>query len=129
MIRGDVYFNQTNPKENYSTNFIAGGIVTTDAISYINFSRSNPTELKKELNIINEFYKENEELDISIERLGQVVFVKTYYRNQLYESKFIDFDYLSMDDKYVYVGMVANAQTIARFYNVKLELNGKARQA
>lgn len=129
MLRGDVYFNQTNPKENYSTNFIAGGIVTTDAISYINFSRSNPTELKKELNIINEFYKENEELDISIERLGQVVFVKTYYRNQLYESKFIDFDYLSMDDKYVYVGMFANAQTIARFSNVKLELNGKARQA
>ena len=49
------------------------------------------------------------------------MFVKTYYRNQLYESKFIDFDYLSMDDKYVYVGMFANAQTIARFSNVKLE--------
>ena len=129
MLRGDTYLNQDNPNENYSTNYIAGGMITTDAISYINFSRSNPTELNKELNIIDEFYKENEELDISIERLGQVVFVNTTYRGKTYKSQYIDFDYLSMDDKYVYVGMFANNQTLVRFSNVILEIKGKAKEA
>ena len=129
MLRGDVYFNQENPNENYTTNYIAGGLVTTDAITYVNFSRSNPTELDKELNVINEFYKENEELDISIERLGQVVFVDTIYRGEKYSSKYIDFDYLSLDDKYVFVGMFANNQTIVRFTNVKLEIKTLAKEA
>ncbi len=129
MLRGDVYLNQTNPIESYSTNYIAAGIITTDLISYVNFSRSNPTELNKELNVINEYYKEGEELDITIERLGQVVYVNTIYRGVSYKNQYIDFDYLAMDEKYIYVGMFANKQTIVRFSNVELEIKNKAKEA
>ncbi len=129
MLRGDTYFNQDKPNENYSTNYIAGGLLTTDQVTYVNFSRSNPTELNKELNVINEFYKTNEELDISIERLGQVVFVNTIYRGKKYSTKYIDFDYLSLDEKYVYLGMFSTKCTLVRFENVVLTLNGTAKEA
>lgn len=129
MLRGDSYLNQEVKNESYSTNFIAAGLITTDASTYVNFSRPSPTEINKEMNVYNDFYNQNDELDIIIDRLGQVVTVKTTYRGKEYVTKYIDFDYLAMDPEYVYVGMFATKQTIARFSNVKLEITGNAKEA
>lgn len=118
MLRGDSYINQAEFNESYQTNFIASGLITTDASTYINFSRSNPTEIIKELNVINSFFKVGDELDFEIERLGQVVTVKTIYNNKTYENKYIDFDYLNLDQRYIYVGMFSANTTVINFSNV-----------
>lgn len=126
MLRGDSYINQEELNESYQTNFIAAGLITTDASTYINFSRSNPTEINKELNVIDSFYNVGDELDFKIERLGQVVTIKTIYKNKEYENKYIDFDYLNLDQKYIYVGMFSTNTTVVEFSNVVFEYKNDA---
>ena len=129
MLRSDVYINQIPNVENITTNYIATGILNTDIISYIIFDRKNPTELDKGSNTIEKFYELNDEADITIERLGQVVFTTFVYKGVTYKREFVDFDYLSIDHNYVYCGMFSTGGTLVEFSNVSFEITGKAKEA
>ena len=129
MLRSDSFINQDCSNENITSNYIAPGILTTDKISYIIFDRKNPTDLEKGTNILEEFYKLNDEADIVIERLGQVVFTTLFFRGKIYKKQFVDFDYLSVDHDYVYCGMFATGGTFVEFSNVSFEITGKAKEA
>ena len=129
MLRSDAYINQEEPNINYNTNYITASLLTTDKVTYANFSRSNPTELDKGEPILASFYELGDELDLSIIRLGQVVNVKLIYKNKTYERQFVDFDYLSKDLYYIFVGMFSTSGTLVEFSNVQFKLNGLAKEA
>ena len=121
MLRNDCYLNQSTPLVTYNTNYIASGLLTTDAQTYLIFSRDNPTDLKKGDNILPYFYKKDDELKLSIERLGQVIKCKIIYEGKEYYKEFIDFDILSLD-KYLFVGVFATKGTLIKCSNLKFEL-------
>ena len=128
MLRNDCYINQEENNESYNTNYVASGFITTDVQTYLIFYRDNPTELKKANNVLPEFYG-NVECKLRIERLGQVITAYLEYDGKTYKEEFIDFDILSLDNKYLFIGMFSNGGTIVEYSDVKFEITGKAIEA
>ncbi len=129
MLRSDAYINQDKPNMSYQTNHISSGIVTTDGVSFIIFSRESTTDLDKGDYNFEGFYKENDELDLKIVRLGQVIEAYCNYKGKEYKRVFTDFDITSVDLNYLFVGMFANNGTVVEFTDVNLKIDGKAIEA
>lgn len=129
MLRSDSYINQDKPNMSYQTNYIASGIITTDGVSFIIFSRESTTEIVKGDYHFDGFYKENDELDLKIVRLGQVIEAYATYKGNEYKRVFTDFDITSVDLKYMFLGMFANNGTLVEFSDVNLTIDGKAKEA
>ena len=87
------------------------------------------TEIVKEPNIIDGFYKKGDILDLRIERLGQVVFVDVTYNGITFKKTFTDFDYASIDKDYIYVSMFATKGTVGEFSDVTFKITGDAKEA
>ena len=95
QLRDDIYINSTY-KRVIASNYVSAGLITSDASTNIIYSRVSPTEIIKENNYINEFYKEGEELELKLERLGQKITVSVLYRNKEYNKDFFDFDLVKL---------------------------------
>ena len=128
MLRDDSYID-FNFKRNITTNYVASGLLTSDGTTNIIFSRSLPTELTKEPNVINRFYKEGEELDLSLERIGQRITINVNYLGNEYQKHFYDFDITKIDKDYIYVGLFSTRGTIIEYSDIKFEITGKSKGA
>lgn len=129
MLRGDAYLPQETKSEGRINNYIASALLTTDALTYAIVSRIMTTEIVKEPNVIDGFYKKGDILDLRIERLGQVVFVDVTYNGITFKKTFTDFDYASIDKDYIYVSMFATKGTVGEFSDVKFKITGDAKEA
>ncbi len=129
MLRSDSYINQNKPNMSYQTNHISSGIVTTDGVSFIIFSREATTELDKGNYNFDGFYKENDELDLKIKRLGQVIEAYCKYNDKEYKKVFTDFDITSVDLNYLFVGMFSTNGTVVRYSDLYFNIDGKTIEA
>ena len=126
QLRDDIYINSTY-KRVIASNYVSAGLITSDASTNIIYSRVSPTEIIKENNYINEFYKEGEELELKLERLGQKITVNVLYRNKEYNKDFFDFDLIKTDNDYIYICLSASKGVIIEYSDVKFEITGKAK--
>ena len=126
QLRDDMYIN-ADYKRNITSNYVCAGLITADASTNIIYSRLSPTEIVKENNFINEFYKSGEDLNISLERLGQKITVNITYRGKEYNKNYFDFDLIKTDNEYMYICLMASKGVIVEYSNVKFEITGKAK--
>ena len=126
QLRDDIYINAD--KGCVASNYISAGLVTADASTNIIYARTGTTEIIKEPNVLNEFYKENEEAHFELERIGQRVSVKVIFRNKEYIKHYYDFDLTKIDNKYMYIGLSAS-KVLVEYSNVKFEITGAAKEA
>ena len=78
-------------------------MITTEKDSFLITSRETTTEVKRYNQV--PLYKENDEIDLSILRIGQKIEINIIYNSKPYSKNFFDFDLVSKDNKYIYVGM------------------------
>ena len=128
MLRDDCYINQEEENYNIATNYIACGLLTAEKNTYINFSRENPSLIKK-YNSFDGYYKENEDVFVSLKRVGQAVDIYLSYNGKEYKKNFVDFDLVSKDNNYMYVGFFATKGTLIEIDNIKFEIIGDAIEA
>ena len=128
MLRGDSYLNQNEVNHNIVTNYIASGLITTDKVTYGAFNRVSTTDIGRFSPLGEFFYKVDDQVELEIERLGQVVKTKLVYNGNVYNNSFTDFDYYN-DDKYLFIGMFGTNGTVALFTDVEIKITGKAIEA
>lgn len=119
MLRDSVTLGFNNRR--CASNFICAGLITSDRQTNIIFSRENPTELKKEENIIDTFFNKGDVLDLKIERLGQKITVEVIYNNIRYTKMYFDFDLIKEDLKYVYLGVFLTSGVKLLVSNLSVE--------
>ncbi len=124
MLRDDCYLNQSKGHVLLASNYIASGLITTDTSMNPIFFKENIT-LKKEVPVLQGLYKENEEAYFSIRRIGQSVECEVEFRDTLFKKVYVDFDFLQIDQKYMYIGLFATKGTLVEFYDVQFENTGK----
>ena len=127
-VRDDIYINY-DYKRVSASNYVAAGLITADASTNIIYSRSSTTELNKEPNVINEFYKAGEVASFSIERLGQRITVNVNFRGKEYIKHYFDFDLTKIDNNYMYVGVYASKGVLVEFSDINFEITGEAKEA
>ena len=118
QVRDDMYL--TNSIYQSNSNNISCGMITTEKDSFLITSRETTTEVKRYIQV--PLYKENDEIDLSILRIGQKIEINIIYNSKPYSKNFFDFDLVSKDNKYIYVGMFVSRATIVEFSDVSLEL-------
>lgn len=128
MIRDDCIINQDGSSLTNYANHLSAGLVTTDTNMNVLFGRESGS-LKKENNVIDSLYQVNDTASLKIVRLGQVITISVTYNGQTYTKDYPDFDLLSVDSKYIYVGMFANRGTTVEFTNVNFKITGEAQGA
>ncbi len=128
MLRDDCYINQEEENYTIATNYIACGMLTADKSTYINFSRENPANIKK-YNTMDGFYEENDNIFVSLKRVGQAVDIHLSYKNKNYDQNFVDFDLINKDNNYMYLGFFATKGTLILIDNIKFEILGDAIEA
>ena len=128
MIRDDCYVNLSDKTLPNYANYLAAGLVTTETNMNVLFGRESGS-LKKENNVIDSLYQANDTATLKIVRLGQVITISVTYKGQTYTKDYPDFDLLSVDSKYIYVGMFANRGTTVEFTNVNFTITGEAQGA
>ena len=127
QLRDDIYINSTY-KDTIASNYVCAGLITSDASTNIIYSRKATTEIDKEPNTLNEFYKENEEAHFELERIGQRISIKVIFRNKEYIKHFYDFDLTRIDNKYMYIGLCAS-KALIEYNNIYFEITGTAKAA
>ena len=128
QVRDDIYLN-SDCKRTIASNSVCAGLITADASTNIIYARKSTTELQKENNTINEFYKKGEELFLEIEKLGQKISVKINYRNKTYEKLYFDFDLTKIDKDYYYVCLYASKGILVEFSDIDFKIIGVAKEA
>ncbi len=126
QLRDDIYIN-ANYKRNIASNYVSAGLITSDASTNIIYSRATPTDINKESNYINEFFKAGEELSLSLERLGQKITVNVVYRGKEYNKNFFDFDLIKTDNEYIYICLSASKGVVVEYSDIDFEITGKAK--
>ncbi len=127
-LRDDIYVNY-DYQNVIASNYVAAGLITADASTNIIYSRSSTTELQKETNVLNEFYKTGEEAYFEIERLGQRITVKVIFRGVEYTKNYFDFDLVKIDNNYMYIGVYASKGVLVSYTDIKFEITGVAKEA
>ena len=127
-LRDDIYINY-NYKRVSASNYVSAGFITADASTNIIYSRSSTTELNKEPNVINEFYKTGDTAYLEIERLGQRITVKVIFRGKEYTKYYFDFDLTKIDNKSMYIGLYASKGVLVEFSDVNFIITGEAKGA
>lgn len=126
MLRDDCY---TPNKISVSSNYVASGLYADTTSSCVaNWKRESIT-LGLSGNKISALYAQNEEAELSVERIGQVVKVKTVYKGNIYEDTYTDFDFTAKDFEYFYAGMFATRGTCVEFTDVVLTITGESQGA
>ncbi len=122
MLRDDIYINKTTKGDGLTlnSNYVAAGAFG-DGSGAI-FCREN-TKLIKESNSVG--VAVGATFVVSIERIGQAVNVKIGN----YTKTYTDFDFIAVDNAYMYVCLFANRGISAEFTNVNFRITGDAQGA
>ena len=126
MLRDDCY---TPNKTAVSTNYVASGLYADTSSSCVANWKRESSALGISANKIAALYAADEEAELSIERVGQVVKVKTVYKGNTYEDTYTDFDFAAKDFDYFYAGMFATRGTCVEFSDVVLTITGESQGA
>ncbi len=119
MLRDDILVNTV--QSSLTSNFVAAGILNTKGAI---FSRENGT-LSGAANTISTAVAANDTYQLEIVRLGQAVTVKV----NSYTKTYTDFDFVAVDNGYMYLCLFANRNITAEFTNVQFEITGDAQGA
>lgn len=125
MLRDDIYLNQESSTEIICSNYLASGFITTDSNMSPIFYREH-NELHKEDYILDYLYKENDIINLKIERIGQAVNLELIYNDICYKKNYVDFDLQAIDHNYMYACMFATRGTVIEFSDVKFIITGKS---
>ena len=125
MLRDDAYLPN---KVNVTTNYVTAGFLTTKTGLNANFYRENNT-LYKGTEISSSLHAADESFTASIERVGQSVTVSVTYKGVTCTETYVDFDFVAVDNGYMYVGMFANRGTVVEFTDVSFEITGESQGA
>lgn len=117
MLRDDIYINQY--LSTVASNYVAAGMMHNKGAI---FSRASGTLTQPSgggaITV-------GETHELSIVRVGQAVTVKV----DATEKVFTDFDFLSVDNDYMYICLFANRNVVAEFTEVKVEITGESQGA
>lgn len=125
MLRDDAYINLTTSDSTILSNYVAAGMYLTSAGRNIIYSREN-SKLVTSGNSLAGNYATGDTAKLSIERIGQVVNCKVEYLGKTYTETYTDFDFVAIDNNYMYIGMYATRGTVATFTNVSFTITGDA---
>lgn len=126
MLRDDAYLS-VNDKAIIS-NYVTAGVLVNSSNTTALFFREN-SSLEKGAVISDVYPVVGDTYEMKIERIGQTVNVTVIYNGQTYSSSSVDFDFLAVDNDYMYVGMFANRGTVIEFTNVEFEITGSSQGA
>ena len=125
MLRDDAYLPN---RVSVATNYVTAGFLTTKTGLNVNFYRENST-LDKGSEIATELHAADDTFTATIERVGQSVTVSVTYKGQTYTKTYVDFDFVAVDNGYMYVGMFANRGTVVEYTDVSFEITGESQGA
>ena len=125
MLRDDAYLPN---RVSVATNYVTAGFLTTKTGLNVNFYRENST-LDKGSEIATELHAADDSFTATIERVGQSVTVSVTYKGQTYTKTYVDFDFVAVDNGYMYVGMFANRGTVVEYTDVSFEITGESQGA
>lgn len=125
MLRDDVYINQTTTNNTIKSNYVAAGMYLTSGTTNVNYSRVNET-LTPSGTKVTGLYQTGDTATFTIERIGQVVNITTVYKGETYTQTYTDFDFVAIDNDYMYLGMYATRGTVVNFTNVDFQITGDA---
>ena len=127
MLRDDCYLpvKDASILSNYVT---AGMYASSSSTTSIIYSREN-TVLTEAAGSVSALYDTGDTASLKIERIGQVVNCTVIYKGTTYTKTYTDFDFVAIDNEYMYIGMYATRGTVAQFSNVNFEITGDAIEA
>ena len=110
------------------SNYVAAGMYTSSTNCNIIYKRENAT-LSAGASSVTGLYKDNDTASLKIQRVGQVVTCTVVYKDNTYTDTFTDFDFVAIDNEYMYVGMYATRGTVVEFTNVVYTYTGESQGA
>lgn len=127
MLRDDIYLNQAIPDSSILSNYVACGIYNDDKQSNIIYKRENK-------NLVNSgylapYYQVGDCFQLELERLGQVVNIWLKKQDMVYKYTYTDFDFLAIDNKYMYLGFYATKGTVISLTEINFNYTGKSQGA
>lgn len=126
MLRDDCYVpvNDTALASNYVAAGFLANAATTPSVNW----KREATKLGLDKTVTG-YWAVNDTAELSIERVGQVVKVKTIYKGTTYEDTYTDFDFVAKDSDYFYAGMFGTRGTLVEFTDVVLTITGDSQGA
>ena len=125
MLRDDCYL-PVNDKSIIS-NYVTAGMYCSDSAASVVYCRENGA--LGQVGGSAALYATGSTAKLSIVRIGQVVTCTVEYAGQTYTNTYTDFDFLAIDNDYMYVGMYATRGTVATFTNVVYTYTGESQGA
>ena len=126
MLRDDCYIGINNV---LASNEILCGLLNNNGSCYLNYDRSETTSINRDLNISNYIYKDMDEIECEIIRLGQRINIKLKYLDKVYEKEYLDFDLFGIDNDYYYVGIFNAKNETVEIDDFKINITSKAMEA
>ena len=124
MLRDDIYLPENNKA--LISNYVTAGFLCDSSSMNVLFNRESNTTLNKSKYNISSLYQVDDEVILSIARLGQKITVKVEYKDETYTKEFLDYPLQVIDQNYMYVGMFANRGTVVEFTLLNFEITGDA---
>lgn len=69
------------------------------------------------------------EYEVSVERTGQTVVTSVKQGSTVYTATYTDFDFVSVDNDYMYLCLFANRGITAEFSDIAFEITGESQGA
>lgn len=129
VLRDDVYLNQDAKVSGINTNYVAAGFLTNNSADGVNVLFSRETGALVKGDAVSGLYQVDDTCELSIERTGQVVVTTVVYKGNTYTKTYTDFDFVSVDQQYMYIGMFAIRGTTIEFTNVTYTYKGQSQGA
>ena len=119
MLRDDIYIDVSTNTIN--SNYVAAGAFKVGGAI---FSRTKTDAITKEGNATT--VATDAIYNVSITRLGQRVTVTFNDGTNDYSKEYTDFDFVAVDNNYMYLCLFANRGIVCEFSNVQFEITGDA---
>lgn len=123
MLRDDILIDTHSSTE--SSNYVVAGALASGGGAI--FSRESAS-LKKNGNNTTVVAADST-YTVSIERIGQTVNVSFADGTNTYTKTYTDFDFVAVDNDYMYLCLVANRGLVCEFSNVQFEITGDSQGA
>lgn len=127
MLRDDVYITPETKDPSILSNYVTAGMYLSNNMGKNNiiYSRENAA-LKNSDNTITTAFTTGDTAVLTIERIGQVVNCTVVYKGTTYTETYTDFDFVALDNDYMYIGMYATRGVTAKFTDVEFTITGDA---
>ncbi len=125
MLRDDCYIPTKDSSIN--SNCICAGFDVASSNTNVNFCYESG-----KLNFSGDTcatYNKDSTASFKIERVGQNITITTIYGGTTYSKTYLDFEYITKDSDYYYLGMFATRGTLVEFTNVIITQTGDAQDA